>query len=255
MTGPRRDLHSGHYGGSVQNPIQALVAVLATLHDAEGRVTVPGFYDDVLPMTDEERTALSGMQARFMDEWRTVTGAPQPWGEPEYLPHERVAARPTLEINGIGGGYAGEGFKTVLPARAIAKISCRLVPDQDPQQVYMALLAHLTPLVPPTVTVEIRPLEEGSPGFVLDRNTPAMRAAALAYEQAWGVAPIFWRDGGSIPVVTAFAEHLRTAIVMLPYGYKGGGAHSTNEHVYLAMFHKGIATTIAFCQQLAMQLP
>lgn len=253
VTGPQRDLHSGHYGGTIHNPIQALAEMIAQLHDADGRVTVPGFYDEVLPLSDEERGVLSGIQTWLETEWRTVTGAPQPWGEPEFHIHERIGTRPTVEINGIAGGYAGEGFKTVIPSQAWAKISCRLVPNQNPVKIFAAVVEHLMRLAPPTVAIEITEMDEGSPGILLERHTPAMRAAARAYELGWGAAPLFNRDGGSIPVVASFQKHLTMPIVLLPYGYKGCGAHSTNEHVYLEMFHKGIDTTIHFCQQFAVQ--
>jgi acetylornithine deacetylase/succinyl-diaminopimelate desuccinylase-like protein len=251
VTGPQRDLHSGHYGGNVHNPIQALVEILTQLHDTDGHVMVPGFYDGVLPLTDEERDVLSEIQPWIEAEWKAVPNAPQPWGEPEFRLHERIGVRPTLEINGISGGYAGEGFKTVIPAKALAKISCRLVPDQNPDAVLKALQETITRLTPPTVRSELRVLEEGSLGIILDRHAPSMRAAARAYEKGWGVKPIYSREGGSIPVVSAFQRDLQIPIVLLPFGYKGCGAHSTNEHVYIEMFHKGIDTAIYFYQEFA----
>ncbi len=251
VTGPARDLHSGHYGGNVHNPIQALAEIIAQLHDQNGTVTVPGFYDDVRPVTDEEHAILSDILPWAEREWREVTGAPQPWGEAEYTLSERSSARPTLEINGISGGFAGVGFKTVLPAKALAKISCRLVPDQDPQRVYECVRDHIARLTPPTVQSELVALEMGSPGVLLEREGAAMQAAVRAYEQAWGVRPLFSREGGSIPVVSAFQEHLRMPIVLMPFGYKGGGAHGPNEHVYTAMFHKGIDTMLYFYEALS----
>ncbi|HEX2622159.1 MAG TPA: peptidase dimerization domain-containing protein, partial [Phototrophicaceae bacterium] len=251
VTGPSRDLHSGHYGGNVHNPIQALAEIIAQLHDHEVHVTVPGFYDDVLPLTDDEREVLSQLQPWIENEWQNVTGAPQPWGEPEYRLHERIAVRPTLEINGIAGGYAGQGFKTVLPSKALAKISCRLVPNQDPVKIFAAVRDYIMALTPPTVTSHVREMDEGSPGIILDRHAAPMQAAARAYEKGWGVTPLFSREGGSIPVVSVFQRELQIPIVMLPFGYKGCGAHSTNEHVYLDMFHKGIATAIHFYYEFA----
>jgi acetylornithine deacetylase/succinyl-diaminopimelate desuccinylase-like protein len=246
--GPGRDLHSGHYGGNVHNPIQALAEIIAQLHDPNGTVTVPGFYDDVPPISDEERAVLQAALPYAQTEWDAVTGASQPWGESEYTLLERSGARPTLEINGIAGGFYGTGFKTVLPAKATAKISCRLVPNQDPAQTFEQVRDYIQALTPPTVHSEVTSLEEGAPGVLFDRGTPAMRAAAAAYTKGWGVAPIFSRAGGSVPVVAAFQQKLNLPIVMLAFGYKGCGAHGPNEHVYLDMFHKGIATAIHFLQ-------
>lgn len=251
ITGPQKDLHSGHYGGTVHNPIQALAEILAQLHDADGRVNVPGFYDDVLPLSDEERIVLADVKPWIEKEWGEVTGAPQPWGEPDFDLHERIGARPTLEFNGIAGGFAGQGFKTVLPSKAIAKISCRLVPQQDPQRIVEQVRERIMALVPPTVTAELTILEEGAPGVLFDYHHPAMQAVVTAYEKGWGVKPILERAGGSIPVAATFQHELQSPIVLMPFGYKGNGAHSTNEHIYLEMFHKGIATAIHFHQTFA----
>ena len=250
VQGPGKDLHSGHYGGTVHNPIQALTEILSALHDADGRVTVPGFYDAVCPLTEEERAVLADIAPYVQREWDTVTGASEPWGESDYALHERIGARPTLEINGIAGGFYGEGVKTVLPARAIAKVSCRLVPDQDPTQILEAVKSHLKSLAPTTVQVDVNTGDMGAKGILLERDSAGMRTAYTAYERGWGVKPIFNRDGGSVPVIQAFQEHLDGQIVLLPYGYKGCGAHGPNEHMYVEMFHKGVATTIHFCQLL-----
>jgi acetylornithine deacetylase/succinyl-diaminopimelate desuccinylase-like protein len=251
VSGPGRDLHSGHYGGNVHNPIQALTEILAQLHDDNGTVTIPGFYDDVRPFTDEERDVLAGIAPWMETEWREVTGAPLPWGEREYRLHERSSVRPTLEINGIAGGFYGQGFKTVLPARALAKISCRLVPDQDPARITEQVKAHIQALTPPTVHSEVRILEIGAPGVVLERDSTPMQAAAVAYEKGWGVKPIYARAGGSVPVVATFQQELDAPIVMMPFGYAGCGAHGPNEHVYLKLFHQGIDTAIHFYDEFA----
>lgn len=250
VQGPARDLHSGHYGGNVHNPIQALVEILDTLHDDNGTVTVNGFYDDVRELTAEEREVLTPIAPFMEQEWWDVTGAKMAWGESEFLLHERTGVRPTLEFNGIAGGFYGDGFKTVLPARATAKISCRLVPDQDPQQIYKVIREHIQRVSPPTVTVTLDELEMGARGVLLDRDSAPMRAAYEAYLRGWSVEPIFSREGGSIPVVEAFQRQLGTPIVLLPFGYKGGGAHGPNEHVYVDMFNKGVATAIHFYQVL-----
>lgn len=251
VQGPGRDLHSGHYGGTVHNPVQALVEMLAQLHDADGRVTVPGFYEAVRPLDEAERARLAQALPHVQAEWGAVTGAPQPWGEPAYALNERIGARPTLEINGIAGGYAGEGFKTVLPARATAKISCRLVPDQQPEAIVRQVRDHLRALAPPTVRVDVRVIDTGAPGVLLDPATPAMQAVVAAYEAGWGTRPILTREGGSVPVVAAFAAALDAPLVLMPFGYKGGGAHGPNEYMVLEMFHKGIATALHFYDNLA----
>lgn len=251
ITAALRDLHSGAWGGSVHNPIQALAEIIAQLHDSNGTITVPGFYDAVRPYTDDERAALAGAREWAEPEWEQFVGAPQAWGEAEYAIHERVSVRPTLEINGIAGGYAGTGFKTVLPQQAIAKISCRLVPDQDPQQIYACVRDFIMQITPPTVNSELRMLDEGAPAILVERDNPAMRALYTAYERGWGCPPIYFREGGSIPVAAAFQRALNVPMVIMSFGHKAGGAHSTNEHIYLEMFHKGIATAIHFCQVFA----
>ncbi|MBN2472046.1 MAG: dipeptidase [Anaerolineae bacterium] len=251
VSGPRRDLHSGHYGGTVHNPIQALAEILAQLHDADGRVTVPGFYDHVPPLTQAERDVLAAGQRWVEAAWQAVAGAPQPWGEPDYALHERIGLRPTLEMNGISGGYTGPGFKTVIPARAKARLSCRLVPGQDPARIFELVRDHIAALVPPTVHASLRRAGMGAPGVLLDREGPAMQAAVRAYEHAWGVTPIFTREGGSVPVVDVFLRELRAPLVLMPFGYKGGGAHGPNEYVVRHMFHKGIAAAIHFAQTFA----
>jgi len=251
VTGPKRDLHSGHYGGSVHNPIQALAEIINQLHDQNGAVTVPGFYDDVRELTSDEREVLAEVGKWIEREWHEVTEAPQPWGEAEFSIHERIGARPTLEINGIEGGFYGEGFKTVLPSRAIAKISCRLVPDQNPERIIDLLKTHIESLTPPTVTTRITDLDMGAAGVVLEYDNPAMQALVRAYEKGWGVKPILSRAGGSVPVVAPFIEHLNAPVVLMPFGYKGCGAHGPNEHIYLEMWRKGIATAIHFYNEFA----
>jgi acetylornithine deacetylase/succinyl-diaminopimelate desuccinylase-like protein len=251
VAGPQRDLHSGHFGGSVHNPAQALAQILAQLHDEHGRVRVPGFYNDVLVMSAEERGVLARELPFAEAEWTAVANAPRHWGDPDFTLNERIGARPTLEINGIAGGYAGEGFKTVLPARALAKISCRLVPRQNPERIFEQVRDYIAGITPDTVTSELRLLEATGSGFLLDRDTPSMQAAAEAYRRAWGVDPIFTREGGSIPVVSSFEAHHAAPVVLMPFGYKGGGAHGPDEYVVLEMFHKGIAAMLHFYDVLA----
>lgn len=248
--GPGRDLHSGHYGGNVHNPIQALTEILAPLHDEHGRVTIPGFYDEVMPLSDAERAALRDVLSFAEAEWHAVADAPQIYGDPNYTLNERMGARPTLEINGIRGGYAGEGFKTVLPSHALAKISCRLVPYQDPDTLFERIKRHIESITPPTVRAELRRIGHDAPAFLTDYTGKAMQAAISAYTRGWGKRPILSREGGSIPVTVMFQEALDGEIVLLPYGYKGGGAHGPNEYSVTEMFHKGIKTTLYFYEAL-----
>ncbi len=251
--GPKQDLHSGHFGGTVHNPIQALAEIITKLHREDGSIAVPGFYDDVLPLSDEERSELRKALPQFETEWKDVAAAPQHWGEKDFNLHERIGARPTLEINGISGGFAAEGFKTVLPGKALAKISCRLVPNQTSASIYERLKHYIQQVTPPTVRAEFRLLEMGE-AVIIDRHSPAVQAAITAYEQVWGKRPFFVRAGGSIPVVIDLQRELDAQIVLLAYGYKGCAAHGPNEHVYLDMWHKGILTTIRFYEELGRKI-
>ncbi len=248
--GPKQDLHSGHFGGTVHNPIQALAEIITRLHHPDGSVSVPGFYDDVEPLSDEERAELAKALPWIESEWRDVAAAPAQWGEPAYNLHERIGARPTLEINGIAGGFAAEGFKTVLPGRALAKISCRLVPHQTSHKIYERVRAYVMQIAPPTVRVEMRLVSIGEP-LLIDRHSAPVQAALRAYETVWGKRPNFTRAGGSIPVAVDLQRELGAPLVLLAFGYKGCGAHGPNEHVYLDMWYRGMATMIAFCREIA----
>lgn len=250
ITGPKRDLHSGHYGGSVHNPIHALARLLAMLHDTDGNVAVPGFYDGVRPLDDDERATLMPVGEWIEREWWTVTGAPGTWGDPAFRLHERIGARPTLEYNGVWGGFQGEGTKTIIPAQASVKITCRLVPDQDPAAVYERVRDYITRIMPPTVRAELRLTDPGVPGIVFPRDSQAMQAAMRAYETEWDRAPLLTREGGSVPVIVALEQALACPLVLMPFGYKGGGAHSTDEYIFPEMFHKGIRTALAFYHNL-----
>ncbi len=251
VQGPAHDLHSGMYGGAVENPLHVLARLVAQLHDEQGHVTIPGFYDKVRPLSDEERAELARVpygEAQLLAE----TGVPQPWGEPEYTVVERIGARPTLDVNGMWGGFTGQGAKTVIPARAHAKISMRLVPDQDPDEIARAALEYLKKLAPPTVTVEGQALY-GSPPALVPRDLPAMRAAAAAYEQVWGKRPIFTREGGTIPVVALFATRLNLHTVLMGFGLGDDNLHAPNEKFFLPNFYRGIETVIRFHRLLAEQ--
>ncbi len=251
VEGPAQDLHSGHYGGTVHNPLQALAEILAQLHDSNGRVAVPGFYDDVIELEDEEREVLKQVLPFVEQEWETVTRAPQIWGEKEYTIHERICARPTLEINGMAGGYYETGFKTVLPARALAKISCRLVPYQNPQHVYECVKAYIEKIAPPSVKIELRAFDHAAPAVLTRYDSTEVQTALHAYEKAWGVKPLLTREGGSIPIVTTLQQTLNAPIVLMPFGYKGGRAHGPNEYIIVDMYYKGIETAIYYMHMLA----
>ena len=242
---PVSDLHSGHWGGSVHNPIQALCEILAQLHDANGTVTVPGFHDDVVPVTAKDRALLKQVEPYLQAEWDDVVNAPAVWGEAEYILPERLGARPTLEINGIHGGYTGAGMKTVLPARAFAKITCRLAPRQDPARVLRCVVDHIKRIAPETVNVDFQFGGMGAEAVLLDVDGVAMQSAAEAYTHAWGVEPVFERSGGSVPICFECMK-VANEVVIMSYGLKSGRAHGPNENIYLQNFYNGIQATIKF---------
>ena len=244
---PISDLHSGHWGGSVHNPIQALTEILAQLHDENGTVTVPGFHDDVDDVTPQDRALLEKVAPFLQAEWDDVVSAPAVWGEAEYILPERLGARPTLEINGIHGGYTGAGMKTVLPARAFAKITCRLVPRQDPERVLRCVVDHIKSIAPETVNVDFQFGGMGAEAVLLDVDGVAMQSAAEAYTHAWGVEPIFERSGGSVPI-TFECMKVANEVVIMSYGLKSGRAHGPNENIYLQNFYNGIQATIKFIE-------
>ncbi|MBL8161101.1 MAG: dipeptidase [Anaerolineae bacterium] len=249
VMGPKQDLHSGGYGGIVHNPAQALAEIIAQLHNPDGSVAVPGFYDDVLPLKDVERKALQ-KSAKSEDSWRSETGVPQFWGEADYALHERIGARPTLEINGFASGFYGAGSKTVLPAKALAKISCRLVSNQEPLRIFELVRDHLLRLTPPTVRSEVRLLAQAYPA-VMDIEGSAMHAASVAYEKGWGTPPVYERGGGTLPIIADFQRLLNAPVILMGFGLMGDGAHGPNESFSIEMFHKGIHTAIHFFQEIA----
>lgn len=252
VTGPTRDLHSG-FGGILHNPAQAVAEIVAKLHHPDGRVAVPGFYDAVRSLGAEERAALQAADLPPR-EWQHMMGDLPEWGEAGYLKIERIGTRPTLEINGLYGGYSGDGFKTVIPARAGAKISCRLVADQDPETIFAGVSAYLRQITPPTVRLDIRPLGHGRPVHT-PTDHPAVQAAKRAYGRNWDKAPLFIPGGGSIPVVAEFQEKLNLPVVLMGFSLPDGGAHGPNESFHLEMYRKGVATVIAFMEELRAGMP
>ena len=249
IDGPDHDLHSGIYGGVVHNPAQALCELIAGMHDDEGKVTLPGFYDEVRLIDDQEREELSRLpmgEAFYIQQ----TGAPALWGEEKYSPVERTGARPTLEVNGIYSGFTGEGSKTVLPAWAMAKISTRLVPDQDPKEVYQQLVQYLESNSPDTVSFKVTNLV-GSPASISDQRSVGVKAMQDAMQQVWGKKPLFKREGGSVPVVVLFMDLLKVDSVNCGFSLPDDNAHSPNEKLHLPTWTNGIDTIIHFIYNLA----
>jgi succinyl-diaminopimelate desuccinylase len=249
LRGPRQDLHSGTFGGAVTNPANALVALLAALRDDHGLVQLPGFYDEVVPLTDREREEFRALP--FTDEqFMRQLGVSGLSGEDGYTSLERRWARPTLDINGLTSGYQGEGAKTVLPARASAKLSFRLVPNQDPQKITAQLRKFLESRLPPGIEMELID-HHGAPGVLVPLESPYMAAAAAAVEAGFGRAPVFVREGGSIPIVTTFARELGADALLLGWGQNDDNTHSPNEKFSLDDYHRGIRASAYLWQELA----
>jgi len=248
LKGPKGDLHSGLYGGAVQNPIHALAELLASMHDETGKVTVNGFYDQVVPLSKEERDAFSDL-GQTDEDLQKELGVPTLFGEQGYTALERSWARPTLEVNGIWGGFQGEGTKTIIPSEAYAKITCRLVPDQEPEQILDLIEKHVHSHLPAGVTAKVIRFDKGKP-FVTPFDDEAIQAAARAYEQAYGVAPAFTRMGGSIPIVETFGRLLDLPVVMMGFGLPEENFHAPNEHFHLENFDTGLLTISYFLQEI-----
>ncbi len=248
VAGPDHDLHSGVYGGAVHNPIHALCEMIAGLHDEHGRVAIPGFYDRVRPLGDQERTELAKIPFD-RQAWQAQAGVERDWGEAAYTIIERTTGRPTLDVNGIWGGYTGAGAKTVLPSKAFAKISMRLVPDQRPDEIAQCITRHLLDLTPPTVQVRVKTLHGGESAIVR-RDSPAMQAAFRAYATSFGREPIFVREGGSLPVVATLQQVLGIDTILMGFGLPDDRLHSPNEKFHLANFYRGIETSIHFLEFL-----
>ena len=240
VTGPNRDLHSGVYGGAVPNPITILAQMIASCHDADNRITIPGFYDGVVEASPKERKLMAA--APFDEEaYKKDLGLGALWGEKGYTTNERTGIRPTLELNGIWGGYTGEGAKTVLPSKANAKISARLVPDQSAAVITEKLLNYFRSIAPAGVTVRAEEHHGGEP-YMTPIDSHAYRSAARAVEAVFGKSPIPVRGGGSIPICALFEKELGIKIVFLGFGLDSDNLHSPNEKFELANFYKGIET-------------
>ncbi len=244
VQGPASDLHSGLYGGVVHNPAAALAELIAGMHDSKGRVTLPGFYDDI-PLLDPEERAEFARLPMDVEHFMEMTGVPMLWGEEGYTPLERVGARPTLEINGMLSGFTGQGIKTVLPAHAMAKITCRLVPNQDPEKIYESLQKYLEEKAPKTIRWELLKMQ-GGPASISDRHSAAVRAMVDALETVWGSKPMFRREGGSIPVVAQMQSILGIESVLTGFGLPDDNLHAPNEKQHLPTWYKGIDALIHF---------
>ena len=248
VQGPSVDLHSGAYGGAVVNPALALAGILSRLHDEQGRVNIPGFYDKVRELTTEQRAAIAALP--FKEEGlREEVGAPALGGEQGFGSVERIWARPTLDVNGLLSGYTGEGAKTVLPARAMAKVSMRLVPDQDYKEIERIFIDHVKSLAPEGVTVEVEALHGGQPWFA-EPEGRVFDAAKRALARAYGKEPVMIREGGSIPIVQAFQETLHAPAVLIGFGLPGENAHAPNEWMSVENFHVGAEAIAALYEEL-----
>lgn len=249
VTGPNRDLHSGVYGGAVANPATILCKLIASLHDENNHITVPGFYDDVQSLSEAERELLN--QAPYdEEEYKKDLGVDELWGEQGYTTIERTGIRPTLEVNGIWGGYIAEGAKTVLPSKASAKISMRLVPNQKSDKITELFRKHFESIAPKYVKVKVTPHHGGEP-VVTPTDSVAFKAAEKAIEESFGKKPVPTRGGGSIPIVALFEEELGIKTVLMGFGLDSDNLHSPNEKYDIANFYKGIETIPLFHKYFA----
>jgi acetylornithine deacetylase/succinyl-diaminopimelate desuccinylase-like protein len=248
VRGPATDLHSGSYGGAVMNPAMALARILATMHDADGHIAIDGFYDDVRDWGDVARRQMK--QLPFDEKgFREETGSPELFGEKGYTTLERLWMRPTCEVNGLLSGYTGEGAKTVLPAVAMAKVSCRLVPDQRPEKIEQLMRAHVLRVCPPGVEATVRPLHGGNP-WRADLGGPLFDAARRALATAFDREPVITGEGGSIPVVGDFQRILNAPVLLVGFGLPGENAHAPNEWLSEENFYKGMRAMAALWEEL-----
>lgn len=247
VTGPSRDLHSGHFGGAVANPINVLCRMMSAMQDADGRVTMPGFYDSVEPLSPTERDTLRHIP--FDEEaYKRAIGVDELEGEKGYITIERNSSRPSFDICGIWGGYTSEGAKTVLPSKAYAKISCRLVPQQNHETISRLMTDYLQQLAPRSVKVKVTPMHGGE-SYLCPTDHPAYRAAERGFRQAFGVTPLAIRRGGSIPIISDFERELGVKTILMGFGLESNAIHSPNENMPLDMLRRGIAAVAAFHQE------
>jgi len=240
VTGPNRDLHSGLYGGAVANPINILTKMIASLHDQNNRITIPGFYDNVADLSKKEREDMAKTPFSIQN-YKTALDIKEVYGEEGYSTNERNSIRPTLDVNGIWGGYTGEGAKTVIASKAYAKISMRLVPNQDWREITELFKNHFESIAPKSVKVKVTP-HHGGQGYVTPTNSTAYKAASEAYESTFGKTPIPQRSGGSIPIVALFEKELKSKTILMGFGLDSDAIHSPNEHFGIWNYLKGIET-------------
>lgn len=250
IIGPVRDLHSGIFGGAIANPATAIARLVASLHDSEGKVAIEGFYDEVRPLEAWEREMWAKVPGLSDEDYLRVTGSPSAFGEPGYSSAERVFARPTAEVNGIGGGYQGEGSKTVIPSEAFVKFSFRLVPDQDPQIILKRLRTHLEKHCPPGVKLVVEDGHDGKP-YACDPHSDFGKAAQRALKRTFPCEPMLIREGGSIPIVQAFREILNVDTLLLGLALSDAQIHSPNENFPIENFESGIRLNQALLEELA----
>ena len=248
VDGPNRDLHSGHFGGAVRNPINALTQMLAQVVDDKGRITIPHFYDDVLPIPDEERAMIA--QIPFdIEAYKRAIDVPDVFGEEGYSTLERNSCRPSFDICGIWGGYTGEGSKTVLPSKAFAKVSCRLVANQDHETISRSFADYMQSIAPTGVRVKVTPMHGGQ-GYLCPLDLPAYKAAEHGFELAFGKRPIAARRGGSIPIIAEFERVLGVKTILMGFGLEQNAIHSPNESMDLDVWEKGIIAVTEFYKAL-----
>lgn len=244
LTGPNKDLHSGIFGGAVANPANVLSKIIASLTDDQGKITIPGFYDDVIVVSDAERKEMA--KAPFdLEKYKKSLDIAEVDGEKGYSTNERTGIRPSLDVNGMWSGYTGEGAKTVLPSKAYAKVSMRLVPNQDNKKISELFEKHIKNIIPPTVKVKVTALHGGQ-GYVSPIDMPAYKAAEKAYEEVYGIKPVPVRSGGSIPIISTFEEVLGIKSILMGFGLEEDAIHSPNENYPLENFYRGIETIVAF---------
>lgn len=250
VTGPNRDLHSGHFGGAVGNPINELCKLIARIQDENGRITIPGFYDRVVDLSADERAMIASVP---FDEakYRAAIDVDAVWGEAGYSTLERNSCRPSFDVCGIWGGYQGEGSKTVLPSKAFAKVSCRLVADQDHEEISQAFIDYIKAIAPPHIRVEVRP-SHGGQAYLCPIDLPAYQAAEAAVEVAFGVRPLAVRRGGSIPIIATFERVLGLKTVLMGFGLESNAIHSPNENMRLDFFHRGIESVAEFYRRFPL---
>lgn len=240
ITSANRDLHSGLYGGAVANPINILSKMIASLHDQDNRITIPGFYDKVEQLSTEERAEMAKAPFSLLD-YKKALEIEEVYGEKGYTTNERNSIRPTLDVNGIWGGYTGEGAKTVIASKAFAKISMRLVPDQDWEEITALFKEHFEAIAPKGVRVKVTP-HHGGQGYVTPIDSVGYQAASKAYEKTFGKKPVPQRSGGSIPIVALFEKELKSKTILMGFGLDSDAIHSPNEHFGIWNYLKGIET-------------